>query len=93
VIGGPIGRTLTQRALMAEVTGIKLWIEYGIQSGLAQMCQAHHAAAPGDRVHDRDHALSGGRLHGGAGITGSQQSRGVGVTLDEAAVEKYRVKG
>ena len=45
VTGGPIGKTLVQRALMAEVTGIPLWVQHSILTGVAQVFQAHQTAA------------------------------------------------
>jgi len=96
VIGGPIGRTLAQRALMAEVTGIPLWVEYGIQSGLAQVFQAHHAAAyPGiEYIIAITHCLEDDFMVEPftmeSGYYRVPQKPGLGVTLDENAVEKYR---
>lgn len=98
VIGGPIGQTLTKRALMAEVTGIPLWIEYGIQSGLAQVCQAHHAAAyPGIEytivvTHCLEDDFMVEPFTMESGYYTVPQRPGLGVTLDEAAVDKYRVR-
>ena len=99
VIGGPVGRTLTQRALMAEVTGIPLWIEYGIQSGLSQLFQAHHAAAfPGIQytisiAHCLEDDCMVEPLQMDNGYFNLPKKPGLGVTLDEAAVDKYRVRG
>ena len=45
VVGGTIGKSLVQRALMAEVTGIPLWLQHSILTGIAQVFQAHQAAA------------------------------------------------
>jgi L-alanine-DL-glutamate epimerase-like enolase superfamily enzyme len=98
VIGGPVGKTLTQRALMAQVTGIPLWIEYGIQSGLSQMFQAHHAAAyPGIQYtisvsHCLEDDFMMESLQMDNGYLNLPQKPGLGVTLDENAVEKYRVR-
>lgn len=98
VIGGPVGRTFNQRALMAEVTGIPLWIEYGIQSGVAQLFQAHHAAAfPGVEytitiMHCLEDDCMVEPLKMDAGYYSMPNKPGLGVTLDEAAIDKYRVK-
>ena len=98
VIGGPVGKTLTQRALMAQVTGIPLWIEYGIQSGLSQMFQAHHAAAyPGIQYtisvsHCLEDDFMMESLQMDNGYLNLPQKPGLGITLDENAVEKYRVR-
>jgi L-alanine-DL-glutamate epimerase-like enolase superfamily enzyme len=98
VLGGPIGRTMTQRALMAEVTGIPLWIEYGIQSGIAQVYQAQQAAAyPGieyciavTHCLEDDFMVEPFRMESGYYTVPTKP--GLGVTLDMAAVEKYRVR-
>jgi L-alanine-DL-glutamate epimerase-like enolase superfamily enzyme len=97
VLGGPIGRTMAQRALMAEVTGIPLWIEYGIQSGIAQVYQAHQAAAyPGieycitvTNCLEDDCVVEPFQMD--SGYYSLPRKPGLGVTLDMAAVEKYRV--
>jgi L-alanine-DL-glutamate epimerase-like enolase superfamily enzyme len=97
VIGGPIGKTMAQRALMAEVTGIPLWVEYGIQSGLAHVFQAHHAAAfPGiEYIIAIAHCLEDDCMVEPfameAGYYRVPTGPGLGVTLDMGAVEKYRV--
>ena len=98
VIGGPLGRTMAQRALMAEVTGIPLWVEYGIQSGIAQVYQAQHAAAyPGieyciavTHCLEDDFVVEPFKMQSGYYTLPS--AAGLGVTLDMAAVEKYRVR-
>ena len=96
VVGGPIGRTTMQRALMAEVTGVPLWIEHSIITGVAQVFQAHQAAAfPGieyaisithviqDDLMREPFEMQDGRYEVPAGP-------GLGVHFDDAAVEKYR---
>jgi len=98
VLGGPIGRTMTQRALMAEITGIPLWIEYGTQSGIAQLHQAHLAAAyPGiqycitvTNCLEDDCVVEPFKMD--SGYYTLPATPGLGVTLDMAAVEKYRVR-
>jgi len=98
VVGGPIGRTMAQRALMAEVTGIPLWVEYGIQSGIAQVYQAHQAAAyPGieyciavTHCLEDDFVVEPFRME--SGYYTLPVAPGLGVTLDMAAVEKFRVR-
>ena len=45
VVGPPFGRGLVQRALMAEVTRVPLWLEHSIQTGINQVFQAHQTAA------------------------------------------------
>ena len=96
VIGGPLGRTMAKRALMAEVTGVPLWVEYGIQSGISQVYQAHQAAAyPGieyciavTNCLEDDFVEEPFRVESGYYTLPTKP--GLGVTLDMAAVEKYR---
>lgn len=96
VLGGPIGRTMAQRALMAEVSSIPLWIEYGIASGIAQLHQAHLAAAyPGieycitvTNCLEDDCVVEPFQMDNGYYTLPAKP--GLGVTLDMAAVEKYR---
>ena len=96
VVGGPIGRTTMQRALMAEVTGVPLWIEHSIITGVAQVFQAHQTAAfPGieyaisithviqDDLMREPFEMQDGRYEVPAGP-------GLGVRFDDDAVEKYR---
>ncbi|MBL8217046.1 MAG: mandelate racemase/muconate lactonizing enzyme family protein [Bryobacterales bacterium] len=98
VIGGPLGRTMAKRALMAEVTGVPLWVEYGIQSGISQVYQAHQAAAyPGieycitvNNCLEDDFMKETFKVE--AGYYTVPTTPGLGVTLDMDAVEKYRVK-
>jgi L-alanine-DL-glutamate epimerase-like enolase superfamily enzyme len=97
VLGGPIGRTMAQRALMAEVTGIPLWIEYGIQSGIAQVYQAQQSSAyPGieyciavTHCLEDDFVVEPFRMDNGYYTVPT--TPGLGVTLDMAAVDRYRI--
>jgi L-alanine-DL-glutamate epimerase-like enolase superfamily enzyme len=98
VIGGPLGRTMAQRALMAEVTGVPLWVEYGTQSGIAQVFQAHQAAAyPAieytitcTHCLEDDFVVEPFVMEDGAYKL--PRKPGLGVTLDENAVDKYRIR-
>ena len=96
VVGGPIGKTLTQRALMAEVTGIPLWIQHGIFTGVAQMFQAHQAAAfPGIEyavsiTHVIQDDLMAESFIMKDGYYELPTEPGLGVHFDEDAVDKYR---
>jgi L-alanine-DL-glutamate epimerase-like enolase superfamily enzyme len=98
VIGGPLGRTMAKRALMAEVTGVPLWVEYATQSGIAQVYQTQQAAAyPGIEycisvTHVLEDDLMVEPFKVQAGYYTVPTAPGLGVTLDMAAVEKYRVK-
>ena len=97
VVGGPLGRGMAERALMAEVTQIPLWVEYGTQSGVAQVYQTHQAAAyPGieycisvTHVLEDDCMVEPFKVE--AGYYTVSNKPGLGVTLDMNAVEKYRV--
>ncbi|MCC6589024.1 MAG: mandelate racemase/muconate lactonizing enzyme family protein [Bryobacterales bacterium] len=98
VIGGPLGRTMAKRALMAEVTGVPLWVEYGIQSGISQAYQAHQASAyPGieyciavTQCLEDDFVNETFKMDNGYYTLPT--APGLGVTLDMAAVEKYRAR-
>ncbi|MYA79759.1 MAG: hypothetical protein F4X39_04425 [Acidobacteriia bacterium] len=96
VVGGPIGRTTMQRALMAEVTGVPLWIEHSIITGVAQVFQAHQTAAfPGiefaisithviqDDLMREPFEMQDGRYE-------VPSAPGLGVHFDDDAVERYR---
>ena len=97
VVGGPIGKTTMQRALMAEVTGVPLWIEHSIITGVAQVFQAHQTAAfPGieyaisithviqDDLMREPFEMQDGRYE-------VPTEPGLGVHFDDDAVERYRV--
>lgn len=96
VVGKPMGRTLVQRALMAERTRIPLWVEHSISSGINQVFQAHQAAAfPGieyaisvTHVLEDDLMLEPFEMRDG--FYEVPRSPGLGVSLDMDAIEKYR---
>jgi L-alanine-DL-glutamate epimerase-like enolase superfamily enzyme len=98
VIGGPLGRTMAKRALMAEATGVPLWVEYATQSGVAQVYQAQQAAAyPGIEycisvTHCLEDDLMVEPFKMQSGYYTVPSGPGLGATLDMAAVEKYRVR-
>jgi L-alanine-DL-glutamate epimerase-like enolase superfamily enzyme len=86
-----------QRALMAEVTGIPLWIEHSPYCGINHVFQAHQTAAfPGieyavsmvEELED-DVVVEPFRMENG--FYQVPLKPGLGITLDENAVEKYRV--
>ncbi len=97
VVGGPLGKTLVRRALMAEVTKIPLWVEHSIESGVNQVFQAHQAAAfPGieytisiTHVLEDDLMLEPFTMKDGFYEVPTKP--GLGVSLDMNAIEKYRV--
>ena len=96
VVGGPLGKTTVQQALMAEATGVPLWIEHSIITGVAQVFQAHQAAAfPAieyaisithviqDDLMREPFEMKNGRYE-------VPTKPGLGVGFDDDAVEKYR---
>ena len=97
VVGKPMGRTLVQRALMAEETRIPLWVQHSISSGVNQVFQAHQAAAfPGieyaisvTHVLEDDLMLEPFEMKDG--FYEVPREPGLGVSLDMDAIEKYRV--
>lgn len=97
VVGFPMGRTLVQRALMAEVTGIPLWVEHSTRCGINQVFQAHQAAAfPGIEytisvTHMLEDDFVAEPFEMQEGFYEVPTKPGLGITLDEDAVDKYRV--
>ena len=97
VVGFPMGRTLMQRALMAEVTGIPLWVEHSTRCGINQVFQAHQAAAfPGIEytisvTHMLEDDFVAEPFEMQEGFYEVPTKPGLGITLDEDAVDKYRV--
>ena len=97
VVGFPMGRTLVQRALMAEVTGIPLWVEHSTRCGINQVFQAHQAAAfPGIEytisvTHMLENDFVAEPFEMQEGFYEVPAKPGLGITLDEDAVDKYRV--
>ena len=94
-----VGRSARQRCsapLMAEVTGVPLWIEHSIFTGVSQVFQAHQTAAfPGiefaisiSHVLQDDLMLEPFEMINGRYTVPT--APGLGVHLDEKAVDKYR---
>ena len=96
VVGGPIGKKLVQRALMAEVTGIPLWLQHSIFTGVAQVFQAHQAAAfPGiEQCVSITHVIQDDLMIEpftmNDGLYRVPTRPGLGVTLNMDAIETYR---
>jgi L-alanine-DL-glutamate epimerase-like enolase superfamily enzyme len=96
VTGGPIGKTLVQRALMAEVTGIPLWLQHSIITGVAQVFQAHQVAAfPAIEhavsiTHVIQDDLMIERFKMRDGLYEVPTKPGLGVHFNDEAVDKYR---
>ena len=97
VVGGPLGRTFVQRALMAEVTKIPLWIEHSIEDGINQVFQAHQAAAfPGVQyaisiTHVLVDDLMQEPFTMKSGFYEVPDKPGLGVQLDEDALDRHRI--
>ena len=92
-----MGRTLVQRALVAEETRILLWVGHSISSGVNQVFQAHDAAAfPGIEyaisvTHVLEDDLIFEPLEMKEGFHEVPREPGLGVSLDMDAIEKYRI--
>ncbi len=98
VVGKPMGRGFVGRALTAQTTGIPLWVEHSISSGVNQVFQAHqHAAFPGGveysisitHVLEDDLMLEPFEVRDG--FYRPPTAPGLGVSLDEDAIDRYRV--
>ncbi len=96
VVGGPVGKSLVQRAYMAEVTGIPLWLQHSIFTGVAQVFQAHQTAAfPGiehavsithviqDDLMVESFEMKNGRYE-------VPTDPGLGVRFDDNAIDRFR---
>lgn len=96
VVGGPIGKSAAQRALMAEVTGVPLWIEHSIFTGVAQVFQAHQTAAfPGIEyaisiTHVLQDDLMVENFEMSDGYYEPPTRPGLGVRFNDDAIDKYR---
>lgn len=97
VVGGPMGKAFIQRALMAEVTKMPLWVEHSIEDGINQVFQAHQAAAfPGvEYTISITHVLVDDLMKEPFAMEGGfytvPTKPGLGVSLDEDAIDKYRI--
>jgi len=97
VVGRPLGKALVQKALMAEVTKIPLWVEHSTPTGVNKVYQAHQAAAfPGiEYCISTDHMLEDDLMVEPFtvkdGFYSPPTGPGLGVTIDLDAVERYRV--
>lgn len=92
------GPSLMEYSALCDLTGQKLWVENGLNTGISQVFQAHIAAAlpnveftislthigEDDLVNEPFTVSKGGFYKVPA-------KPGLGVTLDEQAAEKYRV--
>ncbi len=92
-LGGYV-RDLSQQAVAASAP---IWIEHSIDCGIAQVFQAHQAAAyPGIQyaiaiTHVLEDDCMKEPFHVVDGFYEIPKAPGLGVTLDEAALDRYRV--
>jgi L-alanine-DL-glutamate epimerase-like enolase superfamily enzyme len=92
------GAALTEKSELCRMTGQKLWVENGLFTGISQVFQAHQCAAlPAveftislTHIAEDDIVVEPFTVEKG-GFYKVPQKPGLGVTLDEAALEKYRV--
>ncbi len=92
------GPALMEKSAVCELSGHKLWVENGLYSGISQVFQAHMAAAAKNveftisltHVAEDDLVNEPFAVEKG-GLYSVPTKPGLGVTLDQNAVEKYRV--
>ncbi len=92
-----LGRAFLRDALMAEVTGIPLWVNHSTWPGVNHVFQAHQAAAlPGvefsvSLLDSLEDDLMAEEMPMKDGYYTVPDGPGLGVTLDDDALGKYRV--
>ncbi len=92
------GQPLMKKAAVCQLSGQKLWVENGLNSGISQVFQAHMAAAcePVEytisltHVAEDDLVVEPFTVEKG-GFYKVPTGPGLGVALDEKAAQKYRV--
>jgi L-alanine-DL-glutamate epimerase-like enolase superfamily enzyme len=92
------GPALTEKSELCKLTGQKLWVENGLFSGISQVFQAHQCAALPNvefiisltHVAEDDIVVEPFTVEKG-GYYRVPTKPGLGVTLDEKALEKYRI--
>jgi len=91
------GPALTAKSSICQLSGQKLWVENGLFTGISQAFQAHQAAALPNveftisLTHIAEDDIVVEPFQMDRGRYKLPQKPGLGVTLDEKAVEKYRV--
>jgi L-alanine-DL-glutamate epimerase-like enolase superfamily enzyme len=91
------GPALMNKSALCELSGQTLWVENGLNTGISQVFQAHQAAALPNveftisltHVAEDDIVVEPFVVKGG--LYTVPQKPGLGVTLDENAMEKYRI--
>ncbi len=97
ILAGPLGRSMFQANAIANFYGKQLWIENSCWTGIGQVFQAHLAAAfPAiaysiccAQISEDDFVAE--PLNVEDGFYYLPQKPGLGVTVDQAALDKYRV--
>lgn len=92
------GPALTAKSELCKLTGQKLWVENGLFSGISQIFQAHQCAALPSvefiisltHVAEDDIVVEPFKVEKG-GFYRIPTKPGLGVTLDEAAIAKYKI--
>ena len=92
------GPALTEKSELCKLTGQKLWVENGLYTGISQVFQAHQCAALPNveftisltHIGEDDIVEEPFTVEKG-GFYKIPQKPGLGITLDRAAVEKYRI--
>ncbi|HYL35075.1 MAG TPA: mandelate racemase/muconate lactonizing enzyme family protein, partial [Bryobacteraceae bacterium] len=97
ISGSPrLGQSFTELAALGRLARVPLWVEHSIDNGIAQVFQAHQAAAfPGmEFCISITHCLEDDCMQEPFamqdGFYKLPQKPGLGVSLDEGAIEKYR---
>jgi len=91
------GPALMNKSAICELSGQKLWVENGLNTGISQVFQAHQTAALPNveftisltHVAEDDIVIEPFVVK--QGLYTIPQKPGLGVTLDENAMEKYRI--
>jgi len=99
ITGAPrLGTYFSQLAAVGKAAGVPLWVEHSIDNGIGQVFQAHQAAAlPGvEYCISITHCLEDDCMKEpftmNNGFFRIPRKPGLGVSLDMAAVDKYRIR-
>ena len=92
------GPPLMQKSALCEMTGQKLWVENGLYTGISQVFQAHITSALPNVEYTislthigEDDLVNEPFVVSKGGLYKVPTKPGLGVTLDEKALDKYRV--
>jgi L-alanine-DL-glutamate epimerase-like enolase superfamily enzyme len=92
------GPALAEKAELCQLTGQRLWVENGLYSGISQVFEAHQCAALPSvefilsltHIAEDDIVVEPFTVEKG-GFYRLPQKPGLGITLDEKALRKYRI--